>query len=152
MNPSMFKEELSGRFGWKLGKTKESERRLYLNPESEIFEDLVEAILDENNGRLATISCVDEESQFRLLYHFALDREGFIATVKLPVDKDGDPSTGTIADKIPGAEWIEREIMEMFGIDFQNHPSKKRLLKAESLDDQDFPYRKDFKVENLEEN
>ncbi|MFB6291669.1 MAG: NADH-quinone oxidoreductase subunit C [Candidatus Bipolaricaulia bacterium] len=152
MNPSTFKDELSGRFGWKLGNTKESEGRLYLTPEPEILDELIEEIFEENNGRLATISCVDEESQFKLLYHFALDHEGFITTVKLPVDKDGDPSTESIANQIPGAEWIEREIMEMFGVDFHNHPAKKRLLKAEALDDQDFPYRKDFNVEDLEEN
>ncbi len=152
MNPSTFKEELSGRFGWKLGKTKEKEDRLYLNPEPEIFENLVEAIFEENDGRLATISCVDEESRFRLLYHFSFDAEGFVTTVKLPVEKDGDPSTESIANRIPGAEWIEREIMEMFGIDFLNNPAKKRLLKAEALGDQDFPFRKDFDVENLEEN
>lgn len=151
MNPSTFKEELSGRFGWKLGQTRDSSDRLYLNPEPEIFEKLVETIFDEKNGRLATISCVDEENQFGLLYHFAFDGEGFITTVKLPVEKDGNASTESIANLIPGAEWIEREIMEMFGIDFRNHPAKKRLLKAEALGDEDFPYRKNFDVENLEE-
>ncbi len=151
MNPSTFKEELSGRFGWKLGKGEQSSDRLYLNPEPEIFENLVEAIFEEHDGRLATISCVDEEDQFRLLYHFALDGEGFMTTVKLPVEKDENPSTESITNLIPGAEWIEREIMEMFGIEFRNHPAKKRLLKAEALDDGDFPYRKDFDVENLEE-
>lgn len=152
MNPSTFKEELSGRFGWKLGQSQESEDRLYLNPEPEIFEKLITSIYEENGGRLATISCVDEDSQFRLLYHFALDTEGFMVTVKLPVEKEENPSVESIANLIPGAEWIEREIMEMFGIDFLNHPAKKRLLKAEALGDKDFPYRKDFDVENLEDN
>ncbi|MBS3787436.1 NADH-quinone oxidoreductase subunit C [Candidatus Bipolaricaulota bacterium] len=152
MNPSTFKEKLSGRFGWKLGKAKQNSDRLYLNPEPEIFENLVEAIFEDHDGRLATISCVDEENQFRLLYHFVFDGEGFITTVKLPVERDENPSTESIANLIPGAEWIEREIMEMFGIDFQNNPAKKRLLKADSLGDKDFPYRKDFDVENLEEN
>lgn len=151
MNTSEFKEELEGRFGWRLGKTSESSDRLYLNPEPEIFEDLVEAIFEEHGGRLATISCVDEEDQFRLLYHFALDESGFIATVKLPVEKSEDPHTESIANLIPGAEWIEREVMEMFGVNFQNHPAKSRLLKAEAFDDEDFPYRKDFEVDNLEE-
>lgn len=151
MNPSEFREELEGRFGWRLGKTKESSGRLYLNPEPEIFEDLVGTLFEDHKGRLATISCVDEENQFRLLYHFAMDEEGFMATVKLTVEKGENPSTESITNLIPGAEWIEREVMEMFGIDFQNHPAKKRLLKAEALDNEDFPYRKDFDVENLEE-
>lgn len=149
MKPSTFREELTGRFGWKLGETKEKETRLYITPKPEIFEDLVEIIYKENGGRLATISCLDEEEIFRLLYHFALDKHEIMVTVKLPVEKDDNPSTKSIARKIPGAEWIEREIREMFGIDFEDHPAKKRLLKAESLEDDDYPFKKDFKVEDL---
>ncbi len=150
MNASSFKEELSGRFGWKVGKTEKSSGRLYVNPEPEIFEDMVEFVFKEHGGRLATISCVDEEDLFRLLYHFSLDDRGLMVTIKLPVKKDGNPSTKSIANEIPGAEWIEREIREMFGVDFEGHPAKKRLLKADSVGDEDFPFRKDFDVENLE--
>ncbi len=150
MNPSDFEEELSGRFGWKLGKTKKKSRKLYVSPEPEIFEDLVEFVFEDNGARLATITCQDEEDRFTLLYHFSIDGGGLMVTIKLPVEKDENPSTGTISDRIPGAEWIEREIMEMFGVDFEGHPAKKRLLKADSVGDEDFPYRKDFDVENLE--
>lgn len=150
MKPSTFREELAGRFGWKLGETEEKETRLYLNPKREIFEDLIDVLYEENGARLATISCLDEEDEFRLLYHFALDEHEIMITVKLPVEKSDAPSTKSIANKIPGAEWIEREVREMFGIDFEDHPAKKRLLKADSLEDGDFPFRKDFKVEDLE--
>lgn len=152
MNPSTFKQQLWDRFGEKLGKTEESSGRLYIDTKPEIFEDLVEMIFEEQGGRLATISCVDERNQFRLLYHFALDDEGFIVTLKLAVEKGENPSTETIANRIPGAEWIEREIRELFGIDFRNHPAKKRLLKADSVGDEDFPYRKDFDMDKLGDN
>jgi NADH:ubiquinone oxidoreductase subunit C len=150
MNPSNFEEELSGRFGWKVGKTKKGQRRLYVTPEPEIFEELVEFVVDDHGARLATITGVDDEDRFTLLYHFSLDEGGIMVTIKLPVAKDGNPSTESLANLIPGAEWIEREIREMFGVEFKNHPAKKRLLKADSVGDEDFPYRKDFDVENLE--
>jgi len=150
MNPSLFKEELSGRFGWRLGKTESSTRRLYITPAPEIFDELVQFISEDNLARLATISCVDHRDHFVLLYHFALDESGFMVTIKLPIEKNGEPSTESLAARNPAAEWIEREIREMFGIDFENHPAKKRLLKADSLGDTDFPYRKDFKLEDLE--
>ncbi|MFP4136354.1 MAG: NADH-quinone oxidoreductase subunit C [Candidatus Acetothermia bacterium] len=150
MNSAEFEEELRGRFGWKLGKANKVRRRLYISPEPEIFEKLVEFLLEEKGGRLATITCKDEEEEFKLLYHFSLDERGVMVTVKLPVEKDEEPSTESIAETIPGAEWIEREVREMFGIEFENHPAQKRLLKAESVGDNDFPYRKDFEVEDLE--
>ncbi len=151
MDPSEFEEELSGRFGWRLGETEQSTSRLWITPEPEIFEELIEVLFEENGARLATISCVDEDSQFELLYHFALDPEGFMTTIKLAVDKSSNPATESLANKIPGAEWIEREISEMFGVEFKNHPAKKRLLKADSLGDTDYPFRKDFDEDKLEE-
>jgi Ni,Fe-hydrogenase III component G len=152
MKTSTFKEELSGRFGWKLGANQESKDRLYLTPEPEIFEDLLDAVYEEKDGRLATISCVDEDDHFELLYHIALDKNGIMVTIKRTVEKGENPSTESIANDIPGAEWIEREIREMFGIEFDGNPARKRLLKAESLGDQDYPFRKDFKEEDLEDN
>ncbi len=150
MNPTEFEEELRGRFGWKLGKANKGRRRLYVTPEPEIFEKLVKFLFEERGGRLATITCTDEEEEFKLLYHFSLDGPGIMVTLKLPVEKDGEPSTESITETIPGAEWIEREVREMFGVEFENHPAQKRLLKAESVGDDDFPYRKDFDVEDLE--
>lgn len=150
MSSTEFEEELRGRFGWKLGQAKKGRRRLYVTPEKEIFEELVKFLFEESGGRLATITCTDEGEEFKLLYHFSLDERGVMVTVKLPVEKDEEPSTESIAELIPGAEWIEREVREMFGIEFENHPAQKRLLKAESVGDDVYPYRKDFEVEDLE--
>lgn len=95
MNPSDFEEELSGRFGWKLGKTKKSSRKLYVSPEPEIFENLVEFVFEDNGARLATITCHDGEDRFTLLYHFSIDGGGLMVTIKLPVEKDESPTNSS---------------------------------------------------------
>ncbi|MDI6641206.1 MAG: NADH-quinone oxidoreductase subunit C [Elusimicrobiota bacterium] len=42
---------------------------------------------------------------------------------------------------IKGAEWIEREIWEMLGINFKNHPNLKRLLLATDFPEGIYPLR-----------
>ncbi|HUP78240.1 MAG TPA: NADH-quinone oxidoreductase subunit C, partial [Pirellula sp.] len=43
-----------------------------------------------------------------------------------------------------GADWLEREVYDMFGIDFIGHPNMKRLLLPQEF--QSFPLRKDYPV------
>jgi NADH-quinone oxidoreductase subunit C len=67
--------------------------------------------------------------------------------VKVPVPKD-QPSCPTISDLFPTANWHEREIMEMFGIDFPNHPQPVKLLLPEPFEGH--PLRKDFPLSTRE--
>jgi NADH-quinone oxidoreductase subunit C len=59
--------------------------------------------------------------------------------VKLPHD---EPVCLTISDLFPGANWHERETMEMFGISFEGHPQPVKLLLSEPFEGH--PLRKDF--------
>jgi NADH-quinone oxidoreductase subunit C len=53
-----------------------------------------------------------------------------------------EPSVETVTTVWPGANWLEREIMDMMGIDFKGHPDKRRLLMPE--DWQGHPHRRDY--------
>jgi len=42
------------------------------------------------------------------------------------------------------SNWIEREMHELFGIDFINHPNQEKLISEGNWAEGVYPYRKDF--------
>jgi NADH-quinone oxidoreductase subunit C len=62
--------------------------------------------------------------------------------VRLPAD---DPHIATVSDLWPAANWLEREVWDLFGIAFDGHPDPRRLLMPE--DWQGYPLRKDYPVQ-----
>jgi NADH-quinone oxidoreductase subunit C len=61
--------------------------------------------------------------------------------VKAGVD-DPDPSLPTAVGLWPGADWMEREVFDMYGIRFAGHPDLRRILMPEEFTA--FPLRKDY--------
>lgn len=89
---------------------------------------------------LESFTAVDLGETFDLVYHFASFDALCRTAVHVPLGKKkGMP---TISHIYPGADWYEREVFDLFGIHFFNHPNLKRLLLPE---DADFhPLLKDF--------
>lgn len=89
---------------------------------------------------LESFTAVDLGESFDLVYHFANFDALCRTAVHVPLGKKkGMP---TISHIYPGADWYEREVFDLFGIHFFNHPNLKRLLLPE---DADFhPLLKDF--------
>ena len=61
---------------------------------------------------------------------------------------DENPSIDSATSLWAGADWLEREVYDMFGIVFNGHPDLRRILMPEDYDE--FPLRKDFDVRNRE--
>lgn len=61
---------------------------------------------------------------------------------------ESDPSVDSVTPVWAGADWLEREAYDMFGITFNGHPDPRRILMPEDYDG--FPLRKDFDVRNRE--
>jgi NADH-quinone oxidoreductase subunit C len=81
---------------------------------------------------LESFTAVDLVETFDLVYHFASFDELCRTAVHAPLGKKkGMP---TISHIYPGADWYEREVFDLFGIHFFNHPNLKRLLLPEDAD------------------
>ena len=92
-------------------------------------------------ARLITISSVDTRPGIELLYHLAFDRAGLVCTVRTIVPKPS-PEIESITPAIPGAEWVEREIHELMGVDFLNHPNLAPLILADDWPEGSYPLRR----------
>jgi NADH-quinone oxidoreductase subunit C len=94
---------------------------------------------------LADITAVDwwpREPRFEVVYHLASERE----RLRLKVALGGhDAHLPTLQPLWPAANWLEREVWDMFGIVFDDHGDLRRLLMPEDWDG--YPLRKDFPVQ-----
>ncbi len=89
---------------------------------------------------LESLTAVDLVESFEVVYHFASYYELCRTVVKVPVAKGA--AVPSITGIYPVADWYEREVWEMFGLEFRGHPGLKHLILP---DDADFhPLLKDF--------
>lgn len=81
--------------------------------------------------------------RFEIVYFLNSIKNGGRVTVKTRVD--ATDSVDTASDIWRAAEWLEREVYDMFGIDFKNHPDLRRILLTDDFEGH--PLRKDFPTE-----
>jgi len=93
--------------------------------------------------QLIDITAVDypqKEKRFKIVYLLLSHENNFRVIINVNIDeKDLIPSITKI---FPAANWMEREIFDMYGISFKNHPDLRRILT--DYDFEGFPLRKDF--------
>jgi NADH-quinone oxidoreductase subunit C len=96
---------------------------------------------------LSDATCVDRfplEPRFEVSYHLVSipRRDRLRLQVRL---SSSDPVVDSLVPVWPGANWLEREIFDLFGIRFNGHPDLRRILLPE--DWEGYPLRKDYPVE-----
>jgi len=63
--------------------------------------------------------------------------------IKVALDKSAPLEVRTVYDLWRGADWLEREVFDMFGVSFTGHPDLRRILMWETYAE-GYPLRKDF--------
>ena len=119
-----------------------SRRRIYIDFDSKDIPQVVSFLFREMGGRLATATGIDDRKNIEILYHFSFDSSGTIISLRTLVDKK-NPEIESVTPIVKGAEWIEREIHELLGVNFRNHPNLKRLLLFEDWPEGKYPLRRE---------
>jgi NADH-quinone oxidoreductase subunit C len=96
---------------------------------------------------LSDVTCVDylgEEPRFELVYHLYSVDKNHRLRVKARVP-ESPAEIDSLVEVWPSANWMEREVWDLYGVRFRGHPDLRRILLYEEF--QGHPLRKDYPKE-----
>ena len=96
---------------------------------------------------IAGVDYPENEKRFELVYLF-LSHENNIR-IKLLIKFETDQNVNSITKIFPSANWMEREVFDMYGVKFKNHPDLRRILTDYGF--KGHPLRKDFPLTGFNE-
>ena len=108
--------------------------QLYKNPAS--YFDMLSCITGVDNG--------PEEGTMEVIYHLYSIPFNYSLALKVILPRES-PEVESVVSIWKSANWLEREVYDMFGIGFKNHPDLRRILMP--ADWKGYPLRKDYKQE-----
>ena len=124
--------------------TDRSPRRFYVEVRPEALVPVAAHLFRELGARFNIASGVDTPTHLEILYHFTLESIDLLVSVRVKLDRDR-PSVETLTTVIKGANWVEREMHELLGIDFRGHPGLDRLLLPDQWPEGVHPLRADYR-------
>ncbi len=90
---------------------------------------------------LISHTTVDFVTHFTAVYHLESTELKHIIVLKVKIADRENPEIESLAGLYPTCGFFEREVFDLFGIRYKNHPDLRRLFLE---DDYGFPLRKDF--------
>ena len=96
---------------------------------------------------IAGVDFPNEEKRFKLVY-LMLSHENNLR-IKISIKFEIGKKINSITKIFPSANWMEREVFDMYGIEFENHPDLRRILTDYGFEGH--PLRKDFPLTGFNE-
>ena len=96
---------------------------------------------------IAGVDYPEEEKRFQLVY-LLLSHENNLR-IKVLINFEVKKKISSIVKVFPSANWMEREVFDMYGIEFTNHPDLRRILTDYNF--KGHPLRKDFPLTGFDE-
>src|SRR5436309_2818982 len=144
-------KKLKSRFGEAIGEALEFIGQVSINVDGARIVEICEFLKNDPETRfdyLSDLTCVHyperKEAPFEIVYNlFSISNN---ERVRLKVRTNG--AVDTVTSVWPAANWLEREVFDLFGVGFNNHPDLRRLLLPPDWDGH--PLRKDYPLEFIE--
>ena len=99
------------------------------------------SVADLNFDYLFCLTCIDWKTHLTMVMHLTSTTQRHSVVVKTKLERD-NPTIDTVSDIWKTAEFHEREIYDLFGVQFQGHPDMRRLFMTD--DWKGWPLRKDY--------
>ena len=96
---------------------------------------------------IAGIDYPSEDKRFKLVYLFLSHENN--SRIKISIQFEINQVINSITKIFPSANWMEREVFDMYGIKFKNHPDLRRILTDYGF--KGHPLRKDFPLTGFNE-
>jgi NADH:ubiquinone oxidoreductase subunit C len=92
---------------------------------------------------LNSLTAADRKDGLNMVYHLTSSEYHHMVVLRVILADKSNPVIDTVSDLWSAAEYLEREVFDLFGIEFRHHPDLRRLF----LDDDwvGYPLRKDYK-------
>lgn len=118
-----------------------STKRIYLSIQPEDLKQAARILFKELLFRFITASGTDTPSGIEILYHFSFDKTGEIFSLRVLIEDKKKPQIESLTSVFVAAEWIEREMWELLGVNFIGHPNLKHLLLIDEWPEGKYPLR-----------
>ena len=146
-------KKLKAKFGDAIGEASEFIGQLSVRVAGERIVEVCDFLRTDRENSfnyLSDLTCVHfpdrREAPFEMVYNlFSIESN---ERVRLKVSTTASAGVESVTGVWPAANWLEREVFDLFGIPFKNHPDLRRLLLPP--DWEGYPLRKDFPLEFIE--
>jgi NADH-quinone oxidoreductase subunit C len=101
-------------------------------------------LFSDRHFRFIIATALETKAGIEILYHFSRDASGLILNVRVVLDKH-KTEVESLTGLFEAANWIEREMHEIMGIQFKNHPNLEKLISDGNWAEGVFPYRESDK-------
>jgi NADH-quinone oxidoreductase subunit C len=129
--------------------TEKNQRRVIVSIKPESILNVATWLYKEAEFRFIIASAIHTKKGFEIHYHFSRDTIGLILNIHVILDKK-NPEIESLSNMFNASNWIEREMHELFGINFLNHPNQDKLISEGNWAEGVYPYRKEFKSDREE--
>ena len=139
----MTQSELAGQIKERFGYDSQLDQEIKILVDPGDWKPVAQFLKDSGLDYFSFMTATDKRETFVLLTRVE-NLSGKIA-VHLSCRLDSNGKIESLAGLWAGADWMEREIFDLFGIEFEGHPHLKRILLPEEY--QGFPLRKEFPLD-----
>ena len=138
-------EKLKVKFNSEILQTvSKNQKRLEITIEAGAITRVADFLYRTEGFRFIIATAIHTKRGFEIYYHFSNDPAGLILNIHVILEKE-NPEIESLSNLFNASNWIEREMHELFGINFLNHPNQEKLISEGNWAEGVYPMRKEFK-------